>query len=333
LDLGEETMLAKTRAMRLIAGLALLLPLCGSALAQQAYPTGVVKIIVPYAAGGAVDPMARLMADRLSRALGQNFVVENRPGAGGNIGIEAAIRSAHDGYTLLATPAGIAINPALFAKVPYDLERDLVPVGLVNRVPMVVLASPSLGVKSLHELIARVKAKPGAINYAISGNGTLDHLVCEHLRALAGLDMVKVTYQGVPKGMTALLAGEVQMMVVAMNAALPYIQAGQVTALAVTSAQRSPVAPSIPTMAEAGIDNFVMYGWSMLFAPTGVPQDIVVKLNSEITKAVAQPEVRKIISDLGAESPALGLPELKNFVHDNAALFAKIVRASGVKID
>lgn len=305
----------------------------GTAEAQPVYPTGVVRIIVPYAAGGAVDPMARLMADRLSKSLGQGFVVENRPGAGGNIGTEAVVRGPRDGYTLMASPSGIAINPSLYSKVPYDLERDLTPIGLVNLTPMVVMATPALGVKSVNELMARAKEKPGTINYAISGNGTLDHLVCERLKAAAGVDMVKVNYQGVPKGITALLAGEVQFMVAALSAAMPYIQGGQVRALAVTSGKRSATIPEVPTMQEAGFKDFTMNGWTMLFAPAGVPQDIVEKLNSEILKVLAQPDVSKIITDLGSESPPMKLDELKEFVRREASVFSETVRLSGARAD
>ena len=320
-----------TITLALAAALALAGPI--RANAQADYPTRNVRVIVPYAAGGAVDPMARLMADRLTRSLGQTFVVENRPGAGGNIGIESAVHATPDGYTLLVTPSGVAINPSLYAKVPYDLEKDLTPVAIVNRVPMIVMATPSFGVKSIAELIERAKAKPKTINYAISGNGTLDHLVCERLRAAAGLDMVKVNYQGVPKGITALLSGEVQIMVAAANAALPYIQAGQVVPLAVTTAERSPQLPDVPTMAESGFPDFAMAGWTMLFAQRGVPDAIVTKLHDEVVKAVADPAVKDIITKTGGETPTMSLDELKTYVRKEAALFADIVRASGARVD
>src|SRR5262245_15730953 len=173
-------------------GAALLaLLVCASAYGQQAYPNRTVKIVVPAAAGGSVDPMARLVADRLSKSGTQSFIVENRPGAGGNIGIEAVVRGPQDGYTLLATPSAVTINPSVFPKVPYDLEKDLIPLALVNRNAMFVLVNPSLGVKTLEEFVARARANPKVMNYAIAGNGTLDHLVCEHLRVSAGLDMVR----------------------------------------------------------------------------------------------------------------------------------------------
>jgi tripartite-type tricarboxylate transporter receptor subunit TctC len=304
-----------------------------AASAQPAYPTKPIRIVVPYAAGGSVDPIARLMADRLARSLGQSVFVENRPGAGGNIGIEAVVRGPHDGYTLLATPSAIAVNPSVYSKVPYNLETDLTPISLVNRNAMIVLVSSKSGINSLADLAARAKEKPGALNYAIAGNGTLDHLVCEHLRASAGLDMVRINYGGVPKGITALMAGEVQMMVASVTAATSFVRSGQLKALAVTSAQRVPQMSDAPTMSELGHRNFVMYGWSMLFAPSGVPADIVARLHDESAKVVAQPDVVKIITETGSEVQSLSLAELRAYVRQEAALFADIVKASGARAD
>jgi tripartite-type tricarboxylate transporter receptor subunit TctC len=318
--------------IRRLAVAGLLVLACGVSLrAQTGYPARPIRIVVPYAAGGAVDPMARLVADRLSKTIGQSVVIENRPGAGGNIGIETVVRGAQDGYTLLATPAAVAINPSLYGKVPYDLDKDLVPVALVNRNAMVVLVNPALGTKSLAEFVARARKTP--TNYAISGNGTLDHLVCEALRASAGLDMVKINYQGVPKAITALIGGEVQLMVASATAALPYVRSGQLQALAVTSAQRSAHLPDVPTMRELGYKDFVMNGWTMLFAPSGVPRDIVVQLHDDIAKVVAQPDVTKIIADMGSEAQALSLDELKTYVRNEAVLFAGIVKSSGARVD
>jgi tripartite-type tricarboxylate transporter receptor subunit TctC len=301
--------------------------------AQQNYPTKPIHIVVPYAAGGSVDPIARLVGDRLAKLVGQPVVIENRPGAGGNIGIETVVRGTHDGYTLLATPSAVTINPSLYAKVPYDLDQDLVPIGLVNRNAMVVLVNPSWGVKTLGDLVARARESQGRLNYGITGNGTLDHLVCENLRASAKLDMVKINYQGVPRTMTALMAGEVQVMVASMTAALPQIQSGKLQALAVTSSERAAHLPDVPTMRELGYPDFVMYGWSMLFAPAGTPRPIVEKLHDDIAKVVAQPDVAKIIADLGSEPQALSLDELKAYVHREAAFFAGIVKASGARVD
>ena len=301
--------------------------------AQQDFPTKPIHIVVPYAAGGSVDPIARLVGDRLAKVIGQPVIIENRPGAGGNIGIEAVVRGAHGGYTLLATPSAVTINPSLYTKVPYDLDKDLVPLSLVNRNAMVILVNPSWGAKSFGDLVSRAREAHGRLNYGITGNGTLDHLVCENLRASAKLDMVKINYQGVPKAMTALMAGEVQVMVASMTAALPQVQSGKLQPLAVTSAERAPHLPDVPTMRELGYPDFVMYGWSMLFAPAGTPPAIVAKLHDDIAKVVAQPDVAKIIADLGSEPQALSLDELKAYVHREATFFAGIVKASGARVD
>jgi tripartite-type tricarboxylate transporter receptor subunit TctC len=299
----------------------------------QDFPTKPIHIVVPYAAGGSVDPIARLVGDRLAKVIGQPVIIENRPGAGGNIGIEAVVRGTHDGYTLLATPSAVTINPSLYSKVPYDLDKDLVPLSLVNRNAMVILVNPSWGAKSLGDLVTRARDAQGRLNYGITGNGTLDHLVCENLRASAKLDMVKINYQGVPKAMTALMAGEVQMMVASMTAALPQVRSGKLQALAVTSAERAPHLPDVPTMRELGYPDFVMYGWSMLFAPAGTPRAVVQKLHDDIAKVVAQPDVTKIIADLGSEPQALSLDELKAYVRREATYFGAIVKASGARVD
>jgi len=312
---------------------AALLVVCASSSRAQDFPTKPIHIVVPYAAGGSVDPIARLVGDRLAKLIGQPVVIENRPGAGGNIGIEAVVRGTHDGYTLLATPSAVTINPSLYAKVPYDLDKDLVPLSLVNRNAMVILVNPSWGAKSFGDLVTRARDAQGRLNYGITGNGTLDHLVCENLRASAKLDMVKINYQGVPRAITALMAGEVQVMVASMTAALPQVQSGKLQALAVTSAERAPHLPDVPTMRELGYPDFVMYGWSMLFAPAGTPPTIVQKLHDEIARVVAQPDVAKIIADLGSEPQALSLDELKAYVRREAAYFGAIVKASGARVD
>jgi tripartite-type tricarboxylate transporter receptor subunit TctC len=299
----------------------------------QDYPSRTVRIIVPYAAGGSIDPSTRLLADKLSRQMGQTFVVENRPGAGGNIGIEAAARSAPDGYTLLSMPAAIAINPSLYAKVPYDVEKDLTPVGMLYRTPMVMLTSPKTGIKSLADFMARVREKPGQVNYAISGNGTLDHLVCENFRASANLNMVKVNYGGVPKGITALLAGEVDMMVVSAGPAMPYILSGQLVPLAVTGEQRTKALPDVPTMEQAGFKDFKMYGLAMFLVPSQTPGPVTTKLNSEIEKALALPDVQKMFTDVGAETPKMTMAEIREYLRQQSALFAGIVRSSGARVD
>lgn len=318
-------------AVLLIASMPLVLT-APAAFAQQAFPDKPVRIIVPYAAGGATDPPARMVADRLSKQLGQAFIVENRPGAGGRIGTEAVIHSTANGYTLLAVPSGIVINALLYPKGAYDVEKDLTPIGLINRIPMVVVVSPKFGVRTLPELMKVARDKPGSVNYGITGIGTLDHLAYDHLRTVAKLDMTRIDYQGVPQALTGLLAGDIPTMVIALSAALPQIKAGKIIPLAITSATRAPLLPDVPTMAEAGVPDFVMYGWSMIFAPSGVPAPVVQKLHDEMAKALAQPELRKMLTDVGGEVIDMSPAELKDFVHQNNEFFGEVVRASNIRV-
>ena len=304
-----------------------------SASAQSNYPAKLVRIVVPYAAGGATDPLARMVADKLSKQLGQAFIVDNRPGAAARIGTNMVIGSAPDGYTLLAAASGVAITPLLYPKNAYNLEKNLTPIGVISRIPMLVVVSPKLGARTLADLLKLAKDKPGSLNYGISAIGTLDHLVIERLRILQNLDMVRIDYQGVPQVLTALLAGDISTMVIALNAALPQIKAGKVIPLAITSATRSPSLPDVPTMAEAGVPNFVMYGWSALFVPSGVSAPITQKLHDEVAKALVQPDVRRLIVDDGGEPVELSLTELKEFVRKAEASFSEIVRASNIHID
>lgn len=301
--------------------------------AQEKYPSRMIKMIVPFAAGGAVDPIARLMADRLQKSLGQTVVVENRPGAGGNIGSAVVAKSPADGYTLLATPSAITINPSLYAKMPYDLDAELTPLILISRNPMFMLAPKDSGLKSIGDLVARAKAEPGKLNYAISGNGTVDHLICDYFRSKAGIDIVKVPYQGVPSGVTALLRGEVSLMTVSANAALPYVKGEQVTPLAVTSDKRVSAAPGVPTMTENGFDNFVIYGWTALLGPAGMPENITEQLHQEMRKVLAAADVKELIAGYGGEMVDMSLSELKAYFRAQTKFFGELVRISGARIE
>lgn len=301
--------------------------------AQPAYPDKPVRIILPYAAGGAVDPQVRFVAEKLGKQFGTAFIVDNRPGAGGRIGTEAVVRSVPNGLTLLGAASGVVINPILYPKNAYDLDKDLTPLGVINRIPMVVIASPQLGIKTLPELLKLARDKPHSVNYGISGIGTLDHLVAERLRTQEKLDIVQINYLGVPQALNGLLAGDVPMMVIALSAGMAQIKAGKVVPLAITSATRSKQMPDVPTMAEAGVPNFVMYGWSTLFAPSAVPAPIIQKLHDEMAKALAQPDLHKFVADGGGEIVQLSLPELKEYIRKDQALFAEIIRTSNIKVE
>jgi len=316
------------------AAVAVQLLLCSlSASAQDAYPSRTVQVVVPYPAGGTVDPLVRIICDRLSRNLGQSFVVINQPGAGGNTGTSGVVRGAHDGYTLVASAAAIAINATYYRNLPFNVENDLVPLALIARFPMMFVAQPSLGVNSVTELVARARQKPGDIAYGTTGNGVLDHLIAEKFKTDTGADMLRVPHNGVAATFTGLIRGDINFFVVGSNAALPFVEAKTIKPLAVTSAARSPQFPDVPTMEEQGFKDFQMYGWAMLYAPTGTPQPIVEKLHDEIARALNDPAVRKLLTDQGAESPPMSLSQLRDYLHHEIELYGAIVRAGDMKAD
>ncbi|MES2187443.1 MAG: tripartite tricarboxylate transporter substrate binding protein [Pseudomonadota bacterium] len=314
---------------------ALVLAACAPVLAQAqaAYPDKTVRILVPYAAGGSTDPVARLLADRLTKQTGQPFFVENKPGAGGRIGIAEVLRLPPDGYNVLAGPSGIAINPSLTPKGSYDVDKDMTPIALMSRIPMIIVASQQSGFKSIADVVKAARDKPGSVNYGITGIGTMDHLVSERFRANQKLDMVRIDYNGVPAALTALIGGQIPLMTVAINAGMAQIKAGKVVPLAITSSKRAALLPGIPTMAEAGIPDFVMYGWSAMFTANGTPPAISQKLHDEVAKAMSDPEVQQIIIDSGSEPANLSLPELKTYMRKDVALFGDIVRSNHIHVD
>lgn len=301
--------------------------------ADDKYPSGTVRIVLPYAAGGAVDPPIRAVADKLTKQFGEAFIVDNRPGAGGRIGTEVVLRSPPNGQTLLGAASGIAINPLLYPKGAYDLDKDFTPIGVISRIPMVLVASPKLGVKSLADVVKLARDKPHSLNYGISGIGTMDHLVIERIKTQLKLDIVRIDYVGVPAALNAALAGDIGVMVVALTAGLQLIRAGKVVALAITSTARAPQLPGVPTMAESGVPNFVMYGWSALFAPSAAPPRVVQRLHDEVAKAVAEPDVTRLIVDNGGETAEMSLPELRNYVRSDQALFAEIIRSADIHVE
>jgi tripartite-type tricarboxylate transporter receptor subunit TctC len=303
------------------------------ASAQDAYPARTVQVVVPYPAGGTVDPLVRIICDRLSRNLGQSFVVLNQPGAGGNTGTASVVRGAHDGYTLVASAAALAINATYYRNLPFNVEADLVPLALIARFPMMFVAQPSLGVNSVSELAARARQKPGEIAYGTTGNGVLDHLIAEKFKITTGASMLRVPHNGVAATFTGLIRGDINFFVVSSGAALPFVEAKTIKPLAVTSAARSPQLPDVPTMAEQGFKDFQMYGWAMLYTPSGTPQPVVEKLHDEIGKALIDPAVKKLLTDQGAESPPMSLAQLRDYVHHEIELYGAIVRAGDMKAD
>lgn len=300
----------------------------------QSYPTRTIRIITPYAPGGTADIMARLVAQKLGEAWSQQVVVDNRPGAAGMIGAELASKAAPDGYTLLMSyTTEIAIAPSLYPKVPYDPMRDLAPVSLAAVTPMVLVVHPALPAKSVKDLLALAKSKPAQLTYASAGNGSPAHLALELLQKNAGVQMTHVPYKGGGQALTDTLAGHVAMFFSSMPSAMPHVAAGKLRAIAVSTARRSPAAPSVPTVAESGVPNFDILTWNGLFAPAATPRDIVVKLNGEVLRGLRMPDVKERLTREGAEVLPLSPEQFRSFVQLEIAKFSKIIKESGARPD
>ena len=302
------------------------------ALAQD-YPAKPVKIIVPFAAGGPADVYARFLGQRLSEALGQPFVIEDRPGAGSVIGTDAVAKSAPDGYTLLMMSNAQTVNESLIPNKPYALLRDFAPVAPVNYSDLVLVVHPSVQANSLADLIKLAKASPGKLNYASSGPGTPYHMAGELFKAMAGVDIVHIPYKGSSGARTDVLGGQVQMMFDAVTTMSEHAKAGQVRPLATTGKARSQVLPNVPTMNEAGVPGYEAVIWLGIMAPKGTPPAIVAKLNAEITKIVNRPEVRAEWAKQGAVPMAMTPEEFARYTADDIAKWERIVKISGVKPD
>jgi tripartite-type tricarboxylate transporter receptor subunit TctC len=304
----------------------------GPALAQD-YPSRPVKIIVPFAAGGPADVYARFLGQRLSEALGQPFVVDDRPGAGSVIGTDAAAKSAADGYTLLMMSNAQTVNESLIPNKPYVLLRDFAPVAPVNYSDLVLVVHPSVQANSLADLIKLAKASPGKLNYASSGPGTPYHMAGELFKAMAGVDIVHIPYKGSSGARTDVLGGQVQMMFDAVTTMSEHARAGTVRALATTGKVRSTVLPNVPTMSEAGVPGYEAVIWLGIMAPKGTPPGIVAKLNAEITRIVNRPDVREEWAKQGAVPLAMTPEEFARYTADDIAKWDRIVKISGAKPD
>ena len=299
----------------------------------QNYPAKSIRLVLPYPPGGGTDVIARPLAQKLTENLGQQVIVDNRGGAGGNIGMELVAKSPPDGYTLLfALTAQYAVNPSLYPKLAYDPARDYAPISLLANAPYLLVVHPSLPAKSVAGLIALVKARPGQLAYSSSGNGSGAHLAGEMLRSLARLDITHVPYKGAGPAMPDLIAGQVQLSFVTYTAAGPHIKTARLRALGVTTARRSPTLPELPAIAETvpGYDSAVWYGFA---APAGTPVEIVARLNSEVLRVLAAPDFRTRIT-LEAVAPIGSSPEeFGNFIKSEIVRWAKVVKDSGAKVD
>lgn len=325
-----------TRFCRACCAAALLLmsPQLMRAQTTSAYPTKPVRMIVPFPAGGATDIVGRLVAQKLAEAWGQQVIVDNRGGAGGTIGSEIAAKSPPDGYTILVgTSSTHAIAPSLYGKLGYDPARDFVPVTLIANATILLAVHPSVPARNVRELIALAKREPNALSFASSGNGGISHLVGEQFKSLAGIEMLHVPYKGDTPALVDLASGQVHLMFGTAVSFLPYVQSKRLNALAVTNPRRSPIVPTVPTVAESGLPGFEALQWFGIFAPSGTPKDIVAKLNSEIVRIVRVPDVRERMTTLGAEVVGSSSEQFASFQKADTAKWAKIVKTSGAKID
>ena len=312
---------------------ALLLLIAMGAAAAQSYPTHPVRMIVPYAAGGASDVTARIVAAGLSERLKQQIVVENRTGAGGAIGAEAAAKAAPDGYTLLLGSASEIVMLPVVARIPFDPVRDFAPVAMVSDIALVLAVHPSLAAQSVQELIALAKSKPGAINYGSAGIGATSHLAMAMFNAMTGTQMVHVPYKGSVPATADLVAGHLQVGTPTLPAALPYVKGGQLRVLAVTSARRWPTLPEVPTLAESGVPGYEMTLWTGLMAPAGTPQDIVTRLHRETVEVLATPQVKEAIGRQGGEINTGGPAEFGALIRSDLAKWQRVVKQAGIKVD
>ena len=304
-----------------------------TATAQQ-FPSKTVRIINPFAPGGATDIIARQMAQKLTEAWGQAVVVENRAGASGAIGVEMVAKSPPDGYTLLiATQTTHAANPALYAKLPYDAAKDFAPLTLAGSTPLALMVRPALPVSSVKEFIAYAKKNPAKLVYASGGNGTSQHLTAELMKSMSSTYMLHIPYRGAGPAMTNLLGGQVDFMFDNLPTALPHIKAGKLRGLAVTSASRSPLAPELPTMAESGLPGFELSTWFAFFAPAGTPRAIVDKISGDMRRVLAQPDMQQRLAAIGVDIRASTPDELATFQRAELAKWGKIVKDSGAKVD
>jgi tripartite-type tricarboxylate transporter receptor subunit TctC len=297
----------------------------GSAAQAQDYPNRTIKVVVPFAAGGAVDVLARLVAAKLADQVGQTIIIENRPGAGGTLGADAVAKAAPDGYTILQNTNGAAIAPALYKSLPFDATKDFAPVTQIVASNLVLVASPKAGIGSLKELIAQAKAKPGALNYGSSGLGNPLHLTMEMLKTATGINIVAVPFRGDAQIHAALLSGDVQVAVVPLATAVPHIKEGRIRALAITGAKRSDTIPDVPTVAEVAVPGFASSGWQGWFMPARTPPAIIARIRAEVAKAIALPDVRQRLQAMAYEPVGSKPAEFDAYFRSEIGKFTKVI--------
>lgn len=323
------------RKAGLVLGAVLFAPVAGALAAEspQNYPARPIRIVVPQSPGGTTDLTARFIAPQLADRLGQSVVVDNRPGAGSIVGTDLVAKATPDGHTLLVVASSFSINPSIYEKLPFDPVRDFAPVTMLSSYPNILVVHPSVPASSVKELIALAKAKPGTLNYASGGTGTGTHLSAELFKTTAGISAVHVPYKGGGPANNAVVAGEVQYMFATIASVLPIVKAGRLRALAVTSARRSPAAPDLPSMAEAGLAGYDERTWNGLLAPARTPPAIVNKLSAEVAALLKSPETRERLAAQGAEPGGNRPAQFAAIIKSEIAKWAKVVREAGIKHD
>lgn len=312
-------------------GFSLSIAVAGAAVAADPYPAKPVRLVVPFSPGGGNDIAARFVAQRLTEGFNQSAVVDNRAGAGSTLGTDIVAKAVPDGYTLLVTHNAIAINQTLYAKLPYDTVRDFTQVAIIGTTTNTLVVNPNVPVKSTKELIALLKSKPGALNYASTGAGGTSHLAMEYFRIETGSSLVHIPYKGTAPGLTDVVAGQVQVMISALPGTVPFINSKRVVALATTGKKRSAFLPDLPTLAESGVPGYEFDTFYGLHAPSKVPKEIIAKLNAEITKALSRQEVKDQLFKQGLEAETSTPEDFAKFVRSEVVKMAKIIKASGAK--
>ena len=299
----------------------------------QSFPTRAIRMIVPFPPGGSLDVVARPLALKMSELMGQPVVVDYRTGASGNIGTEITVRAPADGYTIMITTIPLVVNPSLYTKLPFDVARDLAPVSLLAASPFVLVVHPSVPAKSVKELIALARSRPGKLNYASAGNGTNLHVAAELFKNLTGTDIVHVPYKGGGPALAAILGGEADLSFLGVVPVVPYVKAGKMRALGITSTRRSPILPALPTIAESGVPGYEFASWYGVLAPAGTPASIITALNTAIVKAMHTSDLAERISREGADIIASSPAQFDAHIKAELVRWAKVVKAAGLHAD
>jgi tripartite-type tricarboxylate transporter receptor subunit TctC len=304
------------------------------AIAADTYPTKPIRLIVPFPPGGPADALARVVSEKMTASLGKPVVVENRPGAGGNIGMEIGAKAAPDGYTLVLAPAGnLTVNPSLYRSVPYDVGRDFAPITVLATVPNILVVHPSVPAKTVTELVQYAKAHPGELNFSSPGNGSGAHLAGELLKSMAAIDMTHIPFNGIAPAVTAVLGGQVQVMFAGAPSVLQHVKSGKLRALGVASLKRIAAAPDLPTLAESGFPGFDVTSWYGVVAPAATSSEVVERLHSEMTRALSEPDVRERLAGLGAEPVGNTPAEFAATIRSETAKWSKIVKDAKITVE